>query len=101
MCERCHKEPGYIVHHKVWLTPKNIHDPSISLSFANLEYVCKACHDAIHGFGQDESGKRSVMFDANGDPIAPPFGGSDAGDRGTGAGVTLKRRPKSRRGVNK
>lgn len=45
MCEDCHTELGYIVHHKIELTPENINDPDIALSFDNYEYVCKACHD--------------------------------------------------------
>lgn len=52
LCERCLAEglivPGYIVHHKCYLTPENIKDPSITLNFDNLEYVCQPCHNAIH-----------------------------------------------------
>ena len=51
MCEECHNELGYIVHHKTPLTPDNINDPSVSLSHGNLSYVCKACHDAEEGHG--------------------------------------------------
>lgn len=55
MCESCHEVPGYIVHHKVELTPENINDPNIALSFGNLKYDCHVCHQkentggTIHG----------------------------------------------------
>lgn len=52
LCERCLAKglivPAEIVHHKVKLTPNNIHDPDIALSFNNLEAVCRNCHAEIH-----------------------------------------------------
>ena len=42
MCEICGERVGYIVHHKELLTPTNITDPSITLSFDNLQYVIVA-----------------------------------------------------------
>lgn len=52
LCERCLANgrivPGEIVHHKIHLTPDNINDPTITLSFENLELVCRDCHAAIH-----------------------------------------------------
>mgnify|MGYP000647991802 CR=1 FL=1 len=45
MCETCHEVPGYIVHHKIELTPDNINNPDISLSFDNLKYDCHICHN--------------------------------------------------------
>lgn len=47
------REPGYIVHHKIKLTPWNIDDQSVTLNPANLEYVCLDCHNA------DELGEHS------------------------------------------
>jgi len=54
MCERCLKR-GIIetgakdrpleVHHKVPLTEENLRDPNITLSWDNLELLCKDCHD--------------------------------------------------------
>lgn len=44
MCESCHEVPGYIVHHKIELTPENINDPDIALNFGNLKYDCHVCH---------------------------------------------------------
>ena len=67
MCERCFERgrlvPAEIVHHVTWLTPENIGDPSVSLSFDNLMRVCRDCHAQIHsgnGFEQ------RVCFDENG-----------------------------------
>ena len=55
LCERCLKkgiiEPGskdrlLEVHHKVPLTADNVTDPDVALNWANLELLCKDCHDA-------------------------------------------------------
>lgn len=67
LCERCGK-PGYIVHHKKHLTPKNINDPDVALNHINLEYLCQQCHNEEHerfkkksavrkGFGFNERGE--------------------------------------------
>lgn len=52
LCERCLARglivPGYIVHHKCYLTPENITDPSVTLNFDNLEYLCHECHNQEH-----------------------------------------------------
>ena len=52
MCERCAARgiarPGYIVHHRTHLDPSNINDPTILLSWDNLEYLCLDCHNAEH-----------------------------------------------------
>ncbi|MBR4451566.1 MAG: HNH endonuclease [Clostridia bacterium] len=48
LCQVCHDKTGYIIHHRQKLTPENINDPMITLSFDNLEYVCHDCHNAIH-----------------------------------------------------
>ncbi len=65
MCETCHEKIGYIVHHKIELTPENINNPDIALGFDNLKYDCHECHnkegkneDVVPGlvqytFGQD------------------------------------------------
>ena len=45
LCERCKArgiyKPGYIVHHKEYITPGNISNPNITLNLDNLEYVCE------------------------------------------------------------
>ena len=52
LCEDCLASgfyvPGEVVHHRVPLTPLNISDPKISLSFDNLKLVCTACHGKEH-----------------------------------------------------
>ena len=53
LCERCKANgiirAGVIVHHKVHLTPENINDPAIALSWSNLKAVCRECHAIEHG----------------------------------------------------
>lgn len=66
MCEICKENLGYIVHHKIEITPQNINDPNITLNHDNLQYVCFECHNRIHGVGVDKS---RVEFDANGNVI--------------------------------
>ena len=52
LCERCYAKgivkAGEIVHHKIYLTPDNLNDPSISLNWDNLELVCRDCHAQEH-----------------------------------------------------
>lgn len=60
MCERCTKElaegritlkdvePGIIVHHKKHITPENINNPRVTLSFDNLELLCARHHNEEH-----------------------------------------------------
>ena len=84
LCERC-KERGIIknasiVHHKVHLAPDNINDPQISLSFDNLEAVCRDCHAEEHPevYGWDaEREPMRVAFDENGNVVKPGIGGLD------------------------
>ena len=46
LCEICHEDLGYIVHHhKVWLNDINCNDPEISLNEDNFQYVCLICHN--------------------------------------------------------
>lgn len=52
LCERCYQK-GIIrtadaVHHIVWLTPQNIHDPEITLGQKNLIALCQDCHAEAH-----------------------------------------------------
>ena len=68
LCQRCHKEPGYIVHHRVYLTPANINNPDISLNTKNLEFLCHECHDREH------NSRLRVRFDENGRVIPPEDG---------------------------
>jgi len=72
LCEECHREPGYIVHHKIQLTEENVNDCDISLNLKNFEYVCKSCHDEFegHGAGGHGKGKALCRFDADGQPVS-------------------------------
>lgn len=72
LCERCLANgkyvPGDEVHHKIYLTPKNIDNPEITLSFSNLELLCATCHSKEHMSKYDVV-REDVMFDENGDLI--------------------------------
>lgn len=52
LCERCKEQgritPAKIVHHKIFLNPNNINDPTVTLNWKNLVAVCKQCHEDIH-----------------------------------------------------
>ena len=65
LCERCGR-PGWIVHHKEKLTPVNINDPNVTLSFENLEYLCQDCHNREHGGASTADG---LIFDERGDLV--------------------------------
>ena len=67
MCERCHDKLGYIVHHKIKLTPENIGDPAIALNQDLLEFVCLDCHNKEHGVFQPSP--RRIIFDDDGNVI--------------------------------
>ena len=45
MCQCGCGEPGFIVDHITELTPNNINDTSITLSWSNLQYLALACHN--------------------------------------------------------
>lgn len=53
LCEICLNKGLFvraeIVHHIEELTPDNINNPIISLSFDNLKAVCRECHAELHG----------------------------------------------------
>ena len=53
LCERCLARglitPAAIVHHKTHLTDDNLGNPSVSLSWSNLEALCRDCHAKAHG----------------------------------------------------
>ena len=64
ICERCGK-PGDIVHHKIYLSPRNINNPEISLNWNNLELVCIDCHNDEH-IKKEKSIAEGLFFDENG-----------------------------------
>jgi len=53
LCERCLAKgiirKGDEVHHRIHLTPENMHNPDIALNWNNLETLCKECHEEEHG----------------------------------------------------
>lgn len=77
MCESCHARPGYIVHHKVELSPSNINDPDIALGHGNLKFDCHACHNKEGRGGGCVEGLVAYEFSADGEPVpaSPPWDG--------------------------
>ena len=69
LCEECREAPGFIVHHRVKLTPENINNPSIALNHSLLAYVCKDCHDDYDGHGLNKAKRLICDFAADGQPI--------------------------------
>lgn len=63
LCERCLAKGRYkaavIVHHKKHIDPQTIQDPRVTLSWDNLEAVCRECHAELHG----ERPKRYTLDD--------------------------------------
>lgn len=66
LCDKCTK-PGEEVHHKVWLSPKNIEDAEITLGEDNLVLLCRDCHIAIHR--KVEVTKEGYRFNEEGELI--------------------------------
>lgn len=76
LCESCHERPGYIVHHKIELTPENINDPDIALGLRNLKYDCIECHNQENGRGDHEiPGLVRYVFGPDGEVIPTAGGG--------------------------
>lgn len=69
MCERCFARgrlvPADTVHHVTHITPENVGDPSVTLSWDNLMRVCRDCHAALHS-GDPDGWEPRVAFDADG-----------------------------------
>lgn len=68
ICERCGQPNSKQVHHKKWLTPDNINDPEITLSFDNLELLCDVCHQKEH-HEKYSATVWGLRFDENGDLV--------------------------------
>ena len=73
-CQRCGKiiprSIDIIGHHKIELTPENVHDYNISLNPENVDLVCFGCHNAIHKrFGQQKKGRTVYVI------YGPPLSG--------------------------
>jgi hypothetical protein len=68
LCEMCNSA-GYIVHHKVRLTPMNINDPDVSINHEHLQYLCIDCHNSEHYRKIQGVTKEGLMFDEHGDLV--------------------------------
>ena len=70
LCEKCLAKgiykAGVIVHHKNHLDPQNITDPTVALSFDNLQLLCRDCHADEHG------GMKRYFFNPDGSINIPP-----------------------------
>lgn len=70
LCERCMAKglirPGYIVHHRTYLDPSNVNDPTYLLAWDNLEYLCIDCHNREHHGSQAD---KRYEFDENGNVV--------------------------------
>jgi hypothetical protein len=60
VCERCGGVAS-ICHHRKYITPANINDPTITLNFDNLECLCATCHQNEHKLK-----KSKVIFSEDG-----------------------------------
>lgn len=71
MCERCFGRgkvvPAKVVHHKVHLTPDNITDPHVTLSYDNLQRLCQDCHAEVHS----DSAPSRLTFNPDGTIAGP------------------------------
>lgn len=70
ICERC-GGVATVAHHKTPITPKNISDSNVILSWDNLESVCADCHNRIHA--KDGATADGISFDADGNVVYTPI----------------------------
>ena len=70
LCERCLAKgmivPAEIVHHKIPLTADNMNDLNISLSWKNLQALCRQCHAEVHDDMYAERTGRRYKINNNG-----------------------------------
>lgn len=73
LCERCTAAgrvvAADVVHHKIYLTEKNINNPSITLAHAHLAALCHTCHNREH---KRRTPSERYRFDEGGGLVAPP-----------------------------
>lgn len=73
LCERCLAKgmivPADIVHHKIPLTDQNVNDLSISLSWDNLQALCRQCHAEVHDDMYAERTGRRYRINNNGQVV--------------------------------
>lgn len=72
-CEHCKKiipkSRDLIGHHKIELTPENVHDRMISLNPERIEIICFDCHNKVHRRFGYQSGKKVYIV------YGPPMSG--------------------------
>jgi 5-methylcytosine-specific restriction endonuclease McrA len=91
LCERCavagKVEVATIAHHATYLTPQNINDPQVALSWDNLEALCQSCHNEEHHGTRSE---RKYFFDEDGNikeqKVIPPIQKKELGVANTERG---------------
>ncbi|AXF57419.1 HNH endonuclease [Salicibibacter kimchii] len=66
VCERC-GGVATICHHKVYITPENINDPSVTLNWSLCEALCQTCHNMEHH--KSSITRAGLAFDNNGNLI--------------------------------
>ncbi|MDR3136763.1 MAG: HNH endonuclease [Coriobacteriales bacterium] len=81
LCEVCGK-PADVVHHKLALTPQNIHDPNITLSWDNLQLLCADCHAKAHGMETTIGNRAPISFAPDGSIAPHPEGEVGPADTG-------------------
>lgn len=73
LCEDCLQRgiitPGAEVHHVVELTPDNIGNPAVTLSWDNLRLLCHDCHAKRHA---GSTAKRYKIDQATGAVVTEP-----------------------------
>lgn len=63
VCEMCNNA-ATICHHKEPITPENIVNINITLSWSNLMCLCHDCHQKIHG--NSDVIQAGLIFDEDG-----------------------------------
>lgn len=67
LCENCLAKgryvPAEIVHHKEHVTPENVNNPEITLSWDNLQALCRKCHAEQHDEMYNREGLRYEFVD--------------------------------------
>lgn len=103
-CRRC-DAAATEVHHRIRLTPENIHDAEIALNPDNLIALCTSCHIAQHktdrtkGRSEKAAGLLALQFDEDGMP-RPPGGTAPLGAQKTvGVAPSLELRDAHKGGV--
>lgn len=66
VCSRCKRivtnSIELIGHHKVELTPENVHDHNVSLNPEMVDLICRDCHDKEHKrFGYENAGRQVFL----------------------------------------